>query len=41
VAKDMDQLAPLSCRQIFAAASHAPFISHPEEFVQTLKDFIK
>jgi pimeloyl-[acyl-carrier protein] methyl ester esterase len=41
VAKDMDQLAPRSHRQIFAAASHAPFISHPEEFVQTLRNFIK
>ncbi|PSW19310.1 pimeloyl-[acyl-carrier protein] methyl ester esterase [Photobacterium sanctipauli] len=40
VAKALDSLAPDSQRQIFALASHAPFISHPDEFIRVLKDFI-
>lgn len=40
IAAELDALAPQSQRQVFAAASHAPFISHPEEFAQALHDFI-
>ncbi|PSW04948.1 pimeloyl-ACP methyl ester esterase BioH [Photobacterium lipolyticum] len=40
IATELDQLAPRSERQVFASASHAPFISHPEEFVQALRKFI-
>ncbi|GAB3529288.1 MULTISPECIES: pimeloyl-ACP methyl ester esterase BioH [Photobacterium] len=40
VAAELDALAPRSERQVFAAASHAPFISHPEEFVKALRTFI-
>lgn len=39
VASELDELAPQSQRQVFASASHAPFISHPEEFVQALRSF--
>ncbi|AJR07180.1 pimeloyl-[acyl-carrier protein] methyl ester esterase [Photobacterium gaetbulicola] len=39
VARDLDQLAPQSQRHVFAGASHAPFISHPDEFIDTLKAF--
>ncbi|MGF1680898.1 pimeloyl-ACP methyl ester esterase BioH [Photobacterium minamisatsumaniensis] len=41
IAKALDDLAPESQRQIFASASHAPFISHPDEFIQVLKGFIR
>ncbi|MDX1302685.1 pimeloyl-ACP methyl ester esterase BioH [Photobacterium sp.] len=40
IATELDRLAPRSERQVFASASHAPFISHPEEFVQALRKFI-
>ncbi|MEJ2764452.1 pimeloyl-ACP methyl ester esterase BioH [Photobacterium sp. MCCC 1A19761] len=40
VASVLDGLAPQSERQVFAAASHAPFISHPEEFVRAVKAFV-
>lgn len=40
IATELDRLAPQSQRQVFASASHAPFISHPEEFVQALRKFI-
>ena len=40
IAAVLDELAPQSQRQVFAAASHAPFISHPEEFVKALRAFI-
>lgn len=39
-ADDIDALAPGSLRQTFASASHAPFISHPDEFFQILREFI-
>ncbi|WEM42407.1 pimeloyl-ACP methyl ester esterase BioH [Photobacterium sp. DA100] len=39
VARDLDSLAPQSQQHVFAAASHAPFISHPDEFIDTLKAF--
>ncbi|CAH0534647.1 Pimeloyl-[acyl-carrier protein] methyl ester esterase [Vibrio stylophorae] len=35
-----DQLAPQSQRQVFAHASHAPFISEAEAFVKQLKQFV-
>ena len=41
IATELDELAPQSQRQVFAAASHAPFISHPEEFAQALHAFIE
>ncbi|MCW8329552.1 pimeloyl-ACP methyl ester esterase BioH [Photobacterium sp. SDRW27] len=41
IAAELDELAPQSQRQVFAAASHAPFISHPEEFVEALQSFIQ
>ncbi|MGR2766017.1 pimeloyl-ACP methyl ester esterase BioH [Photobacterium ganghwense] len=40
VAHDLDTLAPQSQREIFASASHAPFISHPEAFLEVLTDFL-
>ncbi|MGF1738011.1 pimeloyl-ACP methyl ester esterase BioH [Photobacterium satsumensis] len=40
VARDLDKLAPQSQQHVFAAASHAPFISHPDEFIDTLKAFM-
>ncbi|MGF1685241.1 pimeloyl-ACP methyl ester esterase BioH [Photobacterium japonica] len=40
VADTLDALAPQSQRQVFASASHAPFISHPDEFVATLLPFL-
>ncbi|GAL05728.1 biotin synthesis protein bioH [Photobacterium aphoticum] len=40
VAEHMDALAPLSQRQVFASASHAPFISHSSEFADTLLSFL-
>ncbi|QUJ67329.1 pimeloyl-ACP methyl ester esterase BioH [Photobacterium sp. GJ3] len=40
VAADMDQLAPDSHKMVFTKASHAPFISHPEDFLHTLKAFM-
>ncbi|MGF1724480.1 pimeloyl-ACP methyl ester esterase BioH [Photobacterium nomapromontoriensis] len=40
-ADDIDMLAPRSQRQTFASASHAPFISHPEEFFQRLREFME
>ncbi|MCQ1056713.1 pimeloyl-ACP methyl ester esterase BioH [Photobacterium sp. ZSDE20] len=39
VARDLDKLAPQSQQHVFKAASHAPFISHPDEFIDTLKAF--
>ncbi|WP_299017206.1 pimeloyl-ACP methyl ester esterase BioH [uncultured Photobacterium sp.] len=41
IAAELDALVPQSQRQVFAAASHAPFISHPEEFVEALRSFIE
>lgn len=40
IAQELDTLAPQSQRQVFAAASHAPFISHPAEFTQALREFL-
>ncbi|MEI8594438.1 pimeloyl-ACP methyl ester esterase BioH [Photobacterium sp. Hal280] len=40
VASDMDKLAPQSEKVVFAKASHAPFISHPQDFMQALQRFI-
>jgi len=40
VIKSVDQLAPQSQRFILAGASHAPFISHREEFVSLLLSFL-
>ncbi|MEW6984299.1 pimeloyl-ACP methyl ester esterase BioH [Colwelliaceae bacterium 6471] len=34
-------LAPHSEQYIFAKASHAPFISHPEEFLQIIESWLK
>ncbi|EEY73853.1 biotin synthesis protein BioH [Grimontia hollisae CIP 101886] len=39
VAQELDVLAPRSQRQIFAKASHAPFISDPAHFTQALLTF--
>ncbi|KXF82706.1 pimeloyl-ACP methyl ester esterase BioH [Enterovibrio coralii] len=39
VAQELDILAPQSQRQIFANASHAPFISDPQHFTQELLAF--
>ncbi|PSW11799.1 pimeloyl-[acyl-carrier protein] methyl ester esterase [Photobacterium rosenbergii] len=39
VARELDKLAPQSQHHVFTGASHAPFISHPEEFIDTLKAF--
>ncbi|MBY5947124.1 pimeloyl-ACP methyl ester esterase BioH [Photobacterium rosenbergii] len=39
VARELDKLAPQSQQHVFTGASHAPFISHPEEFIDTLKAF--
>ena len=39
VARELDKLAPQSQQHVFTAASHAPFISHPDEFIDTLKAF--
>ncbi|MEZ9523236.1 pimeloyl-ACP methyl ester esterase BioH [Enterovibrio norvegicus] len=39
VAQELDVLAPQSQRQIFANASHAPFISDPEHFSEELLSF--
>ncbi|WP_051563867.1 pimeloyl-ACP methyl ester esterase BioH [Enterovibrio calviensis] len=39
VAQELDVLAPQSQRQIFANASHAPFISDPAHFTQALLAF--
>ncbi|OZS44515.1 pimeloyl-ACP methyl ester esterase BioH [Photobacterium sanguinicancri] len=41
VAQELDELAPRSQRQVFASASHAPFISHPAEFTQALRLFLE
>lgn len=41
IAQELDELAPQSQRQVFAAASHAPFISHPVAFTQALRHFVE
>ncbi|RXJ73045.1 pimeloyl-[acyl-carrier protein] methyl ester esterase [Veronia nyctiphanis] len=39
VADDVSALAPTSTQTVFAKASHAPFISEPASFVESLKTF--
>ena len=39
VARELEKLVPQSKQHVFASASHAPFISHPDEFIDTLKAF--
>ncbi|KDM92328.1 pimeloyl-ACP methyl ester esterase BioH [Photobacterium galatheae] len=41
VAADMDHLVPDSPKVMFTKASHAPFISHPEDFISALHAFIE
>ncbi|WP_330961544.1 pimeloyl-ACP methyl ester esterase BioH [Photobacterium sp. 53610] len=41
VASDMDLLAPDSQKMMFTKASHAPFISHPEDFIGALQAFME
>jgi len=36
---DMQQLLPASKQKIFANSSHAPFVSEPSEFAQSIIDF--
>ncbi len=36
----VDELAPGSQHELFAGASHAPFISHPQSFVERLSAFL-
>ena len=36
----VDQLAPESISEVLPKASHAPFISHPQVFLQRLADFL-
>lgn len=36
----VDELAPASSSHVFEHASHAPFISHPQETAQVLRDFV-
>lgn len=40
VADELDVLVPASQRQVFAKASHAPFISDPKHFVETVMPFL-
>ncbi|WP_375321538.1 pimeloyl-ACP methyl ester esterase BioH [Aliivibrio logei] len=40
VAHDMDELIPHSVKVIFDQASHAPFISHSDEFITELHRFL-
>lgn len=36
----VDDLTPKSSKVIFAKASHAPFISHTEEFISVIREFL-
>ncbi len=38
--KDIEKIHPSSQTQIFAHASHAPFLSHQSEFLSALREFI-
>ncbi|MUK49074.1 pimeloyl-ACP methyl ester esterase BioH [Aliivibrio fischeri] len=40
VAHDMDELMPNSAKIVFEQASHAPFISHNDEFISELRTFL-
>ncbi|OCH11979.1 pimeloyl-[acyl-carrier protein] methyl ester esterase [Aliivibrio sp. 1S165] len=40
VAHDMDELIPHSVKVVFDQASHAPFISHSDEFIMELHRFL-
>lgn len=40
VAHDMDALVPDSIKVVFENASHAPFISHSDEFITELRSFL-
>ena len=41
VALDMDALIPHSTKVVFEQASHAPFISHSDEFIAELRYFLE
>lgn len=41
VALDMDALVPHSTKVVFEQASHAPFISHSDEFIAELRYFLE
>lgn len=36
----LDDLYPASCSVTLNKASHAPFISHPDEFIEIVRDFV-
>ncbi|MGQ8366486.1 pimeloyl-ACP methyl ester esterase BioH [Glaciecola sp. 1036] len=40
VVDEIQQLSALSCHQVIAKASHAPFISHPQEVLKAINGFI-
>lgn len=40
-AEDVQRLAPESKQHIFAKASHAPFISHPDAFLDVVERFLE
>ena len=41
VAHDMDAFIPHSSKVVFEQASHAPFISHSDEFITELHRFLQ
>ena len=39
IVPELDALWPQSESYLFAKAAHAPFISHPDEFCQVIREF--